>query len=117
MKRLLWFFIGLIFLGGFVFTLQKLAVPLPLIVRFYVNDFLIVPIVLALCLIVVRWLKSNFFYQLPLVVVLYVSIMYSVIFEWFLPQFHPRYTADIIDVMLYLLGGLVFYMLQKTKVI
>ncbi|MBE7628873.1 hypothetical protein [Tenacibaculum piscium] len=100
-------------LGSSIYIAQKKAVKLPEIINFYVNDFLIIPIVLTISLYVLRWSKNDKKYQLPLWIILYCSGLYAVIFEYFLPKTHPRYTADSVDVFLYFLSGFLFFMLQK----
>lgn len=115
-KRLQYYFIFSIILGISVYTASKFSIQLPQFVRFYVNDFLIVPIVLTISLAVIRKVKNNKTLVISLPNILYVSLLYSVIFEFWLPKFHPRYTFDIIDIVLYFLSGFVFYFLQKEKV-
>ncbi|KOY50838.1 hypothetical protein I602_398 [Polaribacter dokdonensis DSW-5] len=44
---------------------------------------------------------------------MYLCSLYSLIFEFILPQQLTRYTADPIDVILYFLGGFTFYLLQN----
>lgn len=112
-KQLTYYTIFSVILGGAIYTASKLKIALPKIVQFYVNDFLIIPIVLTLCLLVIRWLRNDKNYVIPLRFILYLCVLYSVFFEWYLPKIHPRYTADIIDVLLYFLGGFVFCLLQK----
>lgn len=100
-------------LGSSIYICNKFEIELPRIVRFYVNDFLIIPIVLFSSLIVIQKIKGNTSIKLSLLNVLYICTMYAVVFEYWLPIFHPRYTADFIDVALYFLSGMLFYFLQK----
>lgn len=113
MKNIYYFFVSTVFVGVLIVILQKLAIPLPIIIQNYVNDFLVVPIVLTICLIVVRWLKNDENYQFSIYICIYIAVLYAFIFEYILPQFHQRYTADYIDVLLYVLGGFLFYKLQN----
>lgn len=116
MKKGLTYYVCFSFLIGVaIYICEKSEVILPKLVRFYVNDFLIIPIVLFLSLSVIRKLKGNSKLKLSLIHVLYVCVMYSIVFEYWLPKFHPRYTSDIIDVGLYFLGGCVFYIFQKDS--
>ena len=112
-KRLTYYFIFSIVIGSSVYICERLEIGLPRIVRFYVNDFLIVPIVLYSSLFVIQKIKRNGDIKLSLLNVLYICAMYAVLFEYWLPKFHPRYTSDIIDVGLYFLSGILFYFLQK----
>ncbi|WP_272150358.1 hypothetical protein [Tenacibaculum aiptasiae] len=103
-------------LGTVVYLASNYKVELPRIIRFYLNDFLIIPIVLSLSLYVLRWSRGDKNYEIPIWVIFYMCAMYSVLFEFVLPKSHSRYTADVIDVILYFLGGLVFYGLQKKSI-
>ncbi|CAL2075702.1 conserved membrane protein of unknown function [Tenacibaculum sp. 190524A02b] len=102
--------------GLLVYLMSKTTIYMPKIVRFYVNDFLIIPIVLTICLFVIRGIKGEKTYKIPIAFILYVCIMYSIFFEYYLPTFHSRYTRDYVDVTLYFIGGVVFYLLQKYSV-
>jgi len=114
-KILVYYFAFSIVLGTFIYFAQKLAIQLPRFVRFYVNDFLIIPIILIASLFILRWSRNDKNYQISIWIILYLCGLYSIIFEYFLPQFHSRYTADTIDVILYFAAGLIFYYLQKNE--
>ena len=112
-KTLSYYFIFSVLLGSFIYFAQLVNVELPKIIRFYINDFLIVPIVLTICLFIVRKIKSDNDFEISLLNILYLSLLYSIIFEYWLPTIHPRYTSDFVDVGLYFLSGMGFYFLQK----
>ena len=114
-KNLLYYYFFSIFLGSSIYIASRLEVQLPKVVRFYVNDFLIIPIVLISSLFVIRKLKNDNDYKISLANVLYVSFLYAIIFEFWLPTFHNRYTSDYTDVALYFLSGFVFHILQKKN--
>lgn len=109
--------ISLLFIFLSIYSVERLLrispYDLPDWVVFYLADFLVMPIVLAIALIIVRWLKKDRSIRLSLFTVFSVAAFYSVYFEWYLPEVNPRYTADIIDVFLYFGGSLLFYFLQK----
>jgi hypothetical protein len=116
MKKILtYYFLLSMLLGSCIYACEKLEIVLPKFIRFYVNDFLIIPIVLYISLFVVQKLKGNDKFQLSFFNIIYLCTLYSVIFEYWLPKFHPRYTTDFIDVVLYFLSGIIFYFLQKEK--
>lgn len=113
-KRILsYYFYISVAVGSFIYLAQQFEITLPKIVNNYVNDFLILPIVLTICLFILRWSRGDKSYTIPLGVIIYICAFYGVIFEYLLPKFHPRYTADFIDVFLYIISGVVFYFLQK----
>jgi len=87
--------------------------PVPKLIKFYLADFLCMPIVLSICLFAVQYLKKDKSLRLNLLTVLSVFVMYAIYFEVILPPLHWRYTGDIIDVLLYFIGSGLFYLLQK----
>ena len=116
MKKILtYYFLLSMLLGSCIYVCEKLEILLPKLIRFYANDFLIIPIVLYISLFVIQKLKGNDKIQLSFLNIIYLCTLYSVIFEYWLPKFHPRYTTDFIDVALYFLSGVLFYFLQKEK--
>jgi hypothetical protein len=114
-KRVYVYAVFSILIGAVVYFAQKFNFKLPKIIQFYLNDFLIVPIILTISLVILRWSKNNESYQISIWVILYICGLYGLLYEYILPKFHPRYTADIIDVVLYFISGFVFFILQKNK--
>ncbi|WP_048331536.1 hypothetical protein [Bizionia psychrotolerans] len=106
-------FICCLLIAVFIYILQKFQIPLPDWIYFYVNDFLCMPIVLILSLALIRHLKKTENVYVPLLVVLALTSYFAFYFEWFMPQITTRYTADIIDVVLYFLGAMLFFKFQK----
>lgn len=100
-----------------IYTLQKFQIPLPSWINNYVNDFLCMPVVLSICLAVIRTLKKDNKLFLPLSAIVSLTIFYAIYFEYYLPKVNVRYTADWLDVLLYFFGAGVFYLFQKRKVI
>lgn len=114
-KLLLYYFIFSLLTGTIVYFLQYFSVSLPKIIRFYLNDFLVIPIVLYISLHILKWSKNDKKYTLSLPIILYVCFLYSILFEFIFPKYLARYTKDFVDVMLYFSSGFVFYILQKNK--
>lgn len=81
--------------------------------RNYLNDFLCMPIILAICLKGVQLLKSDKDIRISLFSALSLAAFYSLYFEIILPKFMERYTADVFDMILYFGGALLFYFLQE----
>ncbi|WP_439127689.1 hypothetical protein [Polaribacter sp.] len=102
-----------LFLGTFIYFSSYFNLQLPSIIRFYLNDFLIIPIVLYFSLWVLKQTKNNPNYKIPLAIILYLCFLYSILFEFVFPNYLARYTKDYIDILLYFAGGFVFYKLQK----
>lgn len=114
-KKITYYFIFSVVIGSSIYAASFFGIDLPNFIQFYINDFLIIPIVLTCCLFLIRKLKRDITFQISLLNILYLSLLYSIIFEYWLPKFHDRYTSDFIDVVLYFLSGMVFYFLQKEK--
>ena len=102
-----------VFLG--VQTLKFLSIPGPSWVFHHLNDFLAIPMIATICLHAVWWMKNDKSIRLDIFSILTLVILFSISFEYYLPQHSYRYTGDIWDVVCYFLGGVVFYILQKMK--
>lgn len=76
------------------------------VVHCYLDDFLCFPIVLTLGLAAYRFQWPV--YQLTAWHVWPLVLIYSVYFEWYLPQQSVVYTADVLDVVMYALGAVFF---------
>jgi len=76
------------------------------VIHSYLDDLLCFPIVLTLGLAMYRYFRPN--YRLTVWHIWPTVIIYSMYFEWYLPQTSVVYTADVLDVMMYVLGALIF---------
>ncbi len=94
-------------------ALLYLQADLPDWIIFYLNDFLVMPLVLTICLVLVRWIKKEPGIRLSLFTVLSLATLYSIYFEVLLPEVTLRYTADPVDVLLYFAGAILFFFLQE----
>ena len=112
-KKLIFFCIFSTFTGILIYIFQLLKIDLPNFINNYTNDFLIVPIVLFMCLLFLRWSRNNKNFTLSLPIVLYVCLLYSILFEFVFPEYLARYTKDYIDIILYFTGGFIFFALQN----
>ena len=98
-----------------IYASQKLAMPLPLFVNNYLNDLLCIPLVLGALTFIIRKLKRDPRFTLPFGFIFILSSYYAVFFEYYLPKTNIRYTSDWIDVLLYFLGGMLFYLFQRVR--
>lgn len=98
-----------------VFFAQRYLVSLPDLANNYLNDLLCMPIVLKICQIVLRHIKSDGQLKIPVKISFTLTVFYALYFEFVLPQFHNRYTADPIDVLLYFLGLLFFLWVERKN--
>ena len=111
MKTLLnpWFILGcLVWLT--VFVLRKLHYAIPHYSNSYLTDLFAVPVIATLGLWFMRTaiIKTNL-YRLSAGQVLFIVAYLSLVFEVILPHYFSQYTADYMDVLMYVLGGLFFY--------
>lgn len=95
--------------------MQRLKIPLPALVNNYTNDLLYLPLVLGAIEFIIRRLKKDASFTLPLGFVIFLSCSYSFYFEYYLPKINLRYTGDWIDVILYFVGGIAFFFVGRTK--
>jgi hypothetical protein len=106
-------FLSFVLAASLIFVAKQLQLQLPNWLYFYLNDFLCMPIVLSLCLLILRILKKTESLYVPFFVVLGLSTYFSWHFEWLMPQLSTRYTSDFIDIVLYFSGAMLFYVFQK----
>lgn len=107
------FYVFALMTGLAVYVLQKKDIPLPKFFQNHYNDLLIMPLVLGASLWVARKVKSQPSLRLTLFQCLSLAILYSYVFEVYLPEINSRYTADLFDVFFYFTGATLFYYLQK----
>lgn len=84
-------------------------------ITYYAADLLCLPIVLQLSLWGVRIFKSDAELQLTKSQIWVAFIYVSIVFEGVLPFYKDKYTADPIDVVMYLLGTLIYLKLLHKK--
>ena len=115
MKKFYALFLSCSFLFLLNVALKFSQIQLPAFFRFYFNDLLALPIVLSISLLLTRLLHKDPNIRLGLFTVFSVASMYAVYFELYLPDRTARYTADVLDVVLYFSGAYIFYIAQPPK--
>ena len=103
------------FIALTIYIMQRLQLPLPAIINNYGNDLLYVPLVLGAIEFIIRRLKKDSSFKLPLGFVIFLACSYSFYFEYYLPKINPRYTADWIDVILYFVSGTAYFFIGGTS--
>lgn len=109
-----WLFLLLFISATSVYLLQQVGYNLPPFINNYYNDLVALPLVLSIALWTVRKIKSNPKLQLTIYQCLAMALLYGWFFEIYLPERNPRYTADIIDAGLYVIGAVLFYGWQRV---
>lgn len=95
--------------------LKHFLVAAPTWIFHYLNDFLVIPMVATAALNVVWLVKGDKNIRLNIFTIFSLVALFSIYFEFYLPMQSHRYTGDIMDVLCYFLGGVVFYFLQKYE--
>ena len=109
----------LVFLGimilYFVIRFIRAHFVTPDFIEFYFTDLLFVPAMGVFSLIFVRLIKREPEAVIPIGAVLFQTLLISAYFEWYLPFYSGKYghTSDLIDVVMYILGGGLFILLQR----
>jgi hypothetical protein len=106
-------FVGGMVLYFFIRLSRDLNVELPEYISGYVNDLLCLPLVLWSILGILRWIHRPKLIVLSPAKLIVAWIAFSLLFEWILPLRSPVYTADLLDVILYGVGALIFWWIQK----
>jgi hypothetical protein len=118
MKTLLnkWF-IAACLIWAIAIISRKTGHPLP-VINGYIGDALAIPVIANLGLWFQRmFIIKNDYYVLGIKHVVFIVIYVSLVFEGLLPTLSKTYTADWIDVLLYITGGLFFYMVMNKPII
>ena len=88
-------------------------VPVPPFFSHYFADLLCMPLLLSSTVLFMRWVRADASLYLSGAMILVASLYVSLVFECVLPLFFQRYTADVWDVVMYGVGGGLFYVFQK----
>lgn len=89
--------------------MRRTGHPLPG-VNGYINDMVAIPVIANLGLWFQRvFVIRNNYYVLAPWHVIFIVVYVSVIFEIVLPHYSKMYTADWVDLLLYVAGGIFFY--------
>ena len=104
-----YYFPFFLLLASLVYAAQRLGIHLPELVNNHLNGFLCIPLVLKIALYAGRYIKSDSTLQIC------VTVLYCIYFEVLLPKVNDRYTGDVLDVIAYFLGLLVFGYIEKRR--
>jgi hypothetical protein len=74
----------------------------------YLDDLLVMPIVLPVCTCLIRILFNKPDFRLPTFYLFSALVVVAVVFEWILPAQASVYTADWVDVPVYAVGTLLY---------
>ncbi|MFN3917976.1 MAG: hypothetical protein ACK4K0_09555 [Flavobacteriales bacterium] len=74
----------------------------------YLDDLLAMPVILPICTSLIRLFFDKPDFKLPVFYLVSTLVVMAVVFEWILPDYSTRYTADWIDVPVYAVGTLLY---------
>ena len=87
-------------------------------VKHHLTDIYFVPAMCLFALFFVRKLKQNDRLQIPIHYIAIQVMLVAFYFEWYLPKYYGRpgwYTSDWMDVLMYIIGGILFIGLQRME--
>lgn len=103
-------------LWGFIHLFRWIGYPIPFL-NDYLTDFLFVPVVAHIALMVIRaYVLRDAFYAYPVYYLLLIACYSAIIFEWIMPAVSTVYTRDYGDVVAYFLGGMFYYYVHQRVV-
>lgn len=101
---------------GFHLILKFGHIPVPIFLSHYFADLLCMPLLLSVVVIGMRWVKSIPNLTISLLMVVCAAAAVGFVFEYWLPQISQRYTADGLDLLMYGVGGGLFWIFQAKMV-
>lgn len=105
----------LILLFGLNQLIERLGIFIPLI-HSYFDDLIAIPATLGLTKFLMYFIHRYTYERLysPFQI-LVVVVMFSLYFEWYLPEKYPYHYRDFIDVLCYAFGGIFYYFFIQKK--
>ncbi|MCB0820450.1 MAG: hypothetical protein KDC13_07490 [Bacteroidetes bacterium] len=83
-------------------------------IDYYFNDFCSVPVTLYLSSVTLGFIYGIFPFPLGKTRIFCATLLFILVFEIALPLLNPsRYTADIIDALVFAAGGVFYYLLAE----
>lgn len=79
----------------------------------YLDDLLCLPLTLGLILAVQRAYFQHQSMTIPVRHIVLAVVAFGICFELLLPLYKPLYTADIVDVLAYILGAIAFHLFMN----
>lgn len=110
------YFCGIMFLYFIVRFIRIVFPNAPDFVRFHLTDLLFIPAMALFALIFIRIIKRNDKLKISPFLLFFQTGLIALYFEFYLPFYSPRateYTSDMIDILMYFLGAILFLLLQK----
>jgi hypothetical protein len=109
-EKFLWIFS---ILYSSFFLLKKLGIYYPLF-----SDFAADLICIPLSLLFIEWFSSkisNRNLEIGILHVFVAILYFTIVFEFWMPSISKNYTADYWDIVCYLIGGIIYWILFSNK--
>lgn len=103
------YFLFFTLIASTIYLFQITYTKTPSFINNFTNDLICLPLVLTICLFVVRLIKKDSNIVLNTYEIVSVFLLYSILFEVVFPVLYLRYTSDIWDVFMYFIGSIIFY--------
>jgi len=114
--RIYIYFLGIMFFYFIVRFIRIVFPNAPDFVRYHLTDLLFIPAMALFALIFARLIKRDKKLTIQPFLLFFQTSIIALYFEIYLPFYSPRageYTSDMIDVMMYFIGAILFLLLQK----
>lgn len=115
MQRNTRLFIVLLILYAVHLSIKYNSIVVPVWISSYVADLLCVPFILSLFVMIVRFVKKQNTFRLPPSMIVFAVLYISFVFEYLMPKYSARYTADPVDVVFYFIGGVFYFFFQNRE--
>jgi len=96
------------------YGLKQTDVVLPVFITSYLADLLSIFLVNTFALWIIRKMKNSPKLEVPIAMVFLSVIMFSVFFEFFLPQQSPQYVYDPWDILCYFISGTAYVFWRRV---
>jgi len=79
------------------------------LMRRYLDDLLVVPVILPIAETLMRVVYRNEKLKLDLGMIITTVVLLAILFELILPMYSLTYTSDVYDVLCYAVGGTIYH--------
>jgi len=110
------YFIGFSLIWLTIYTSNLLGYQFYWLIQFYLLDLIAVPILAQIGLCWMRFIKGKRNELLSIWHIAFIILSLSFVFEIYMPKHQTRYTADVWDILMYVLGGLFFYFVMNRPI-
>jgi hypothetical protein len=96
-------------------SLKFTGVTVPVWMSSYLADFLCLPVMFGLFTWFMRVIVKREAFKLSVVMIVFGVCYVSFAFEWLAPRWSSHFTADALDAVCYLFGGILFLLFHRWE--